>query len=396
MATLFLLVIYITFISLGLPDSLLGASWPLMRLDFGMPLDAAGIATIVISGGTIVSSLLSDRLIRRFGASWVTSFSVLATALSLLGVSLTSSFVWLIVLAIPLGLGAGAVDSALNNFVAVHYKARHLNWLHSFWGIGAFCGPLIVAFYLERGSWRGGYLTIAIIQFAVTALLFVTVPLWKRPGIVPPPMTGVQSNETDATPAKNAFKIPGVPFALFTFTFYCATEYTVGVWGSSFLVEGRGMLEADAARGVALFYVGITVGRILSGFLSARFKGPALIRTGLCMVIAGGLLFVLPLPMPLSLAALALIGLGCAPVYPSMIHETPRRFGTENSQKVVGLQMAFAYVGSTFLAPFAGFIARRTSIFVIPFFLLGYGVLMLILSETLNRIVAKNQRQMQK
>lgn len=389
MATFFLIIIYITFISLGLPDSLLGTAWPLMRLEFGMPLDAAGIGTIIISGGTIISSLLSEKLIARFGTGKVTAVSVSATALALLGISFVPSFWWMLLLCVPLGLGAGAVDSALNNYVALHYKARHMSWLHSFWGIGAFCGPLVIASFLQQGSWRGGYLTIAIIQVAVSLLLIFTLPLWKRPGITPGSDVMPETDTITEPPAKNALRIPGVPLALITFLLYCATEYTVGLWGSSYLVEGRGLPEAAAARGVSLFYLGITVGRLLTGFLTAKLSNKQLIRIGIIFILAGGALLVSPVSTPLALAALTLIGFGCAPVYPSMIHETPRRFGAQNSQKVVGLQMAFAYMGSTFIPPLVGVLARNISVFLIPWFCVVYGVGMLICSEALNRRTQK-------
>lgn len=343
-----------------------------------------------ISGCTIISSLFAEKLIRRFGASIITAVSVLATAASLFGISFAPSFWWVLALAVPLGLGAGAVDSALNNFVALHYKAKHMSWLHSFWGIGAFCGPLIIASYLQVGSWRGGYLTISIIQFAVSALLFITLPLWKRPGITPGSDVMPKQEAITEPPAKRAMRIPGVPMALITFLLYCSTEYTIGLWGSSYLVEGRGLTEASAARGVSLFYLGITIGRIFTGFLTARFSNKQLIRTGIFIVIAGALLLVLPLPTPLALASLVLMGLGCAPIYPSMIHETPRRFGAQNSQKVVGLQMAFAYIGSTFVPPVVGVLARSISVFLIPWFPLAYGIGMLLCSEALNRVQAAN------
>lgn len=393
MATFFLITIYITFISLGLPDSLLGASWPLMRLDFGMPLDSAGIATIIISGGTIISSLFSEKLIRRFGTGKVTAVSVLATAVALFGISFSSSFWFILLLGVPLGLGAGAVDAALNNYVALHYKAYHMSWLHCFWGVGAFCGPLIIAGFIENQNWRGGYLTVSILQLAVSALLFVTLPLWKRQGITPGSdvLPKGSADEAQAPPAGNAFKIPGVPFALLTFLFYCAIEYTVGLWGSSYLAEGRGFTQAAAARGVSLFYIGITVGRALNGFLTIKFKNRTLVRVGIVVVLAGALLFLLPLPPSVSLAALCIMGLGCAPVYPSLIHETPRSFGAANSQKVVGLQMAFAYIGSTFMPPIVGLVARRTTITSIPIFPLVFAAGMLLCSETLNRIVQKQK-----
>lgn len=384
MATFFLLIIYVTFISLGLPDSLLGSAWPVMRTTLGAPLDAAGIITITISFGTVLSSLFCNKVITKFGTGKVTFASVSATAFALLGFSISHSFAWLMVLAVPLGLGGGAVDAALNNYVALHYKAHHMNWLHCFWGVGAFIGPLIIGGFLAKNNnWRGGYFTIAMLQFCVAALLFFTLPMWNKMNKTPK----AEIPEIQEKPANSpVFKIPGVPLALGTFALYCGTEYALGLWGSSFLVEFRGLSVAAAARALAFYYGGITVGRFISGFLTVRFSSKILIRTGLFIIIGGIILLLLPLPTVFSFVAFCLIGLGCAPVYPNMIHETPRRFGSANSQKVVGLQMAFAYCGSTFLPPLIGFIAGKTSLFILPFALLLFAVCMVILSERLNRV----------
>lgn len=386
MATLFLLVIYAAFISLGLPDSLLGASWPIIRLEFGMALDSAGIITMIISGSTIVSSLFCEKLIRRFGTGLVTAVSVFLTAVSLLGISFSHSFVWMILLAVPLGLGAGAVDAGLNNYVALHYKAYHMSWLHCFWGVGAFCGPLIIAGYLQKDNWRGGYFTISLIQLAVCALLFLSLPLWKKAnGATPPAAQNQPEREPQAPPAANVFKVPGVLFVLFTFSLYCAIEYTIGLWGSSYLVEARGFAAPSAARAVALYYGGITIGRFLNGFLTIKFTSKQLIRTGIVVIVAGALLLALPLSSYFSMGALLLMGLGCAPVFPSLIHETPYNFGAQNSQKIMGLQMAFAYCGSTFIPPVIGLVANNINVALIPYFPLLFSLCILFFTEALNR-----------
>lgn len=387
MATAFLIIIYIAFISLGLPDSLLGTAWPVMRLDFGAALDAAGLVTIIISGGTVISSLMCSRLVARFGTGKVTFISVAATAVALLGFSFSPSYGWLIVLAVPLGLGAGAVDAALNNYVALHYKAHHMNWLHCFWGVGAFIGPLIMSgFIRQNNNWRSGYLTIAIIQFGVVALLFFTLPMWKKQQAE---RSAEISEVVENTPAGSVFKIPGVLLAMGTFLLYCGGEYAMGLWGSSFLIEFRSFTASAAAVAVSLYYGGITVGRLLSGFLSVGMTSKALIRTGLLILVAGAVLLALPLPAWVSYIAFPLIGLGCAPVYPNMIHETPRRFGSASSQKVVGLQMAAAYCGSTFLPPAIGYIAGRTTLYILPFAVLLFSILMILLTERLNKMTAK-------
>lgn len=390
MATFFLLLIYLTFISLGLPDSLLGAAWPVMRLELGAPLDAAGIVTMVITGGTIVSSLLSERMIRRFGTGRVTAVSVLATALALLGFTAGNSVVFLVLLAVPLGLGAGAVDAGLNNYVALHYKAHHMSWLHCFWGVGASAGPLILAAFMQQnGNWRGGYLAIGLVQSAVALLLFASLPLWKRREATHP-SAPLAPEEEASTQKGSPFKIPGVPFALITFFFYCAAELATGLWGSSFLVEMRGFTEAAAARGASLFYIGITVGRLITGFLTAVMSSKQLVRTGILLFMAGAALLLVPFA-GLSVAGLVLVGLGCAPIFPTMLHETPARFGKGGSQKIMGLQMAFAYIGNTAMPPVVGFVARRTGMFVLPLFLLAFGLCMLLASEKINAMMHKRQ-----
>lgn len=394
MATLFLLVIYFAFISLGLPDSILGASWPVMHVDIGAPLNAAGFVAIAVSGGTVISALFSERLIRRFGTGKVTAFSVFLTATALLAASFSTSVWFLLIAAIPLGLGAGAVDSGLNNYVALHYKPRHMSWLHAFWGVGAFTGPLIMGAFLARnGAWQGGYRTVGIIQFVVCALLFISLPLWKRNSF--PTNAPAQDNKPAEalpaiTPASQVIRMPGVKSAMATFIFYCATEYTVGIWGSSYLVAARNFTEPMAASAVAAFYIGITAGRFVSGILTIRFSGPNLIRMGIAFLFAGAVLLILPLPNFVAIAALLLMGLGCAPIYPSMIHETPRRFGENNSQKVISWQMASAFCGSTFMPPIVGAVTSWFGMWIMPIFLLGYAVLMLLLTERINRACKKN------
>lgn len=390
MATFFLTIIYLTFISLGLPDSLLGAVWPAMRADMDASLGTAGILSMIVSGGTILSSLASEKTINRFGAGKVTAVSVLATAIALVGFSVAPSLGWLIALAAPLGLGAGAVDSALNNYVAVHYQAKHMSWLHCFWGVGAFSGPMILAWHIQSGNgWRPGYLTIGIVQFGIAALLFAALGLWGKVN-----QDGKQESARSAATAGNkdlpkmpVRKIPGVLLALATFLCYCAVEHSTGLWSSSFLVEMRGVSETWAARGAATFYGSITVGRFLNGFLTKKFSGPQLIRIGAIAIMIGGALLFVP-AVPVSFAGLAVIGLGCAPVYPSMIHETPRRFGTVNSQKVVGLQMAVAYCGSTFVPPVLGYAAQALGLGVFPFAVTAIAAVMLALSEWLEKAVA--------
>jgi fucose permease len=406
MATFFLLIIYLAFISLGLPDSMLGSAWTVMRLDLNVPLGWAGIISMTISGGTILSSLMSERVIKRFGTGKVTFVSVLATALALLGFSLSPSFLWLIVCAIPLGLGGGSVDAALNNYVAIHYKPHHMSWLHSFWGIGATFGPFIMAqSILRSNNWSGGYFTVSMIQIGLVVLLFFTLPLWNKipnrenssHAEIPemPGQTAKVPEQTARIPEQTA-KVPvlaikGVKLSLTAFLFYCGTELTVGLWGSSFLVQTKDIPPVTAARWIAMYYAGITVGRLITGFLTMSVSCRRLIQVGQIITLGGVVLLLLPFTAALSLAGLILIGMGCAPIYPCMLHETPNRFGSALSQKIMGLQMAFAYIGSTFLPPLLGLVISISDISIFPYFLVVYVTGMYLSSERITQLMRKRR-----
>lgn len=393
MATFFLVIIYLAFISLGLPDSLLGSAWPVMRLSVNASLDSAGIISMIITVGTIISSLLSEKIINRFGTGKVTFFSVLATAVALLGFSYSPSFVWLIIFSIPLGLGAGSVDAGLNNFVALHYKSYHMSWLHCFWGIGATFGPIIMAHFLQiDGNWRSGYLVISIIQFALVFILLFSLPQWKKIADKSQQEIRTQNDIDEDKNNGSVFNIKGVKLSLIAFLAYCAVESTTGLWGSSFLVNAKNLSPALAARWIAMYYAGITVGRLISGFITMKMKSNVLIRIGQIICLIGALLLIMPLPSEFSLFGLILIGLGCAPIFPSMLHETPYRFGKSLSQKIMGLQMAFAYVGSATLPPLLGFIAERTSIVILPFYITLFILTMLVSSELINVVMNKKKR----
>jgi len=389
MATLVLFIIYLAFISLGLPDSLLGSAWPVMQTDLSVGMSSAGIIAMMISGGTIISSFFSGRLINRFGTGKVTFVSVAMTAAALLGFSLAPSFVWLCILSIPLGLGAGSVDAALNNFVALHYSSKHMSWLHCSWGVGATAGPMIMSIFIAKNNgWQKGYFTIAIIQFCLVILLLITLPLWKS--VEKLDKTTAEEDKEEAKDFR-PLRIPGVKLALVSFIFYCGTESTAGLWGSSYLVNYKGLSATEAARWVALFYGGITVGRLLTGFLTMKFNNRTLIRGGQIICLMGAICLLLPLPIYFSMIGLILIGLGCAPIYPCMLHETPNRFGKAASQSIMGVQMAFAYIGSAFMPPILGLIASKTSILIFPYFLLGYILIMLVGSEKVNGFI-KNKK----
>ncbi len=379
MTTLLLIIIYIAFISLGLPDSMLGAAWPVMQGELGLPLAGAGLVSMIVSGGTIASSLLSGVLIRRLGTGKLTLISVLMTALALLGYSLSKNYLWLCLFAVPLGLGAGAVDAALNDFVARNFAARHMNWLHSFWGVGATTGPLIMAFMLNQtGRWQMGYRTVAIVQFTLVAILAFSLPLWRHFPTPPSPPTPTGKGKGQ--------KIRGMTPNLVAFFAYCAVEASTGLWAASFLVEQRGLSSVLAAGGASAYYLGITLGRFFNGFLSSHFDAKNLVRGGQAMILLGiGLLF-LPLPI-LSLAGLMIIGLGCAPIYPTLLHETPRRFGAENSASLMGIQMATAYVGLTLMPPLLGLTVDRFGLQLYPFGLLLLALLLTIGTERLNKVL---------
>ena len=382
MLSLLLAIIYIAFISLGLPDSLLGSAWPTLHTELGVPLSFAGVITMIISGGTIVSSLLSDKLTRKFGTGVVTAVSVLLTAAALFGFSISSK-VWMLCLwAIPYGLGAGAIDAALNNYVAIHYAARHMSWLHCMWGVGTTISPYIMSAALGGGhGWQSGYRIVSVIQFALTAFLFLSLPLWKK-------QTAETTGAKEKPRAKNVFAIRGVIPVLICFFGYCALESTTGLWASSYLVLARGIDETTAARFASLFYIGITIGRFLCGFVADRFGDRTLIRVGLAVIAVGILCVGLPLGnSALALAGLIVIGLGCAPIYPSVIHSTPHNFGEENSQAIVGIQMASAYVGSTFMPPLFGALTEILPIGIYPLYLAVFAILMIVMSEKLNRSV---------
>ncbi|AWB45926.1 MFS transporter [Paenibacillus sp. CAA11] len=391
MATLFLIIIYLAFISLGLPDSLLGVAWPLMQKDYGAPLDAAGWLFMIVAGGTIVSSLASGRLLNRFGTGKVTFVSCLMTAVALFGFSFSPSLLWLIICCIPLGLGAGSVDAGLNNYVAAHYKAHHMSWLHCFWGVGATMSPIIMSRFIDGNhSWRDGYLTVSIIQFALVVLLFLTLPLWDRIARNKPSKHTelvsegesqlTELEETDTKP----LRIKGVKLALLSFLFYCGVETTMGLWGASFLVNMKEISAATAASWVSLYYGGITAGRFITGFITFKISNKMLIRSGQFLALLGAILLCLPLPASISVAGFLMVGLGLAPIYPCMLHETPARFGHRHSQTIMGYQMAVAYTGSTFMPPILGFLATHTTIGIFPFYVSACAAAMLILSERLN------------
>lgn len=383
MFTLLLAIIYISFISLGLPDAMLGSAWPVMYGSLHVPVAYAGVISMIISGGTIISSLFSHRLINRIGTGKVTAISVAMTAIALFGFSTSSSFIALCLWALPYGIGGGSVDAALNNYVALHYKSRHMNWLHSFWGVGASIGPYIMGYCLTGGlGWNGGYRMIAIIQATLTAILIFALPLWGKKE---------QREKENLVKVKNPkmrdlVKMPGAKAALMAFFCYCALEQTAGLWGASYMVMGRGVSAESAAKLASLFYLGITVGRFISGFITLKLSDKNMIRMGQIIMIAGIFLLFLPFGEVIMCMGFILVGMGCAPVYPSLLHETPDNFGKETSQAIMGMQMACAYIGSTLMPPLFGMIVGVFGVSFYPIFLIGFAILMIFMVEKLNGI----------
>lgn len=389
MVQLLLTIIYLAFISLGLPDSLLGAAWPAMCKEFEAPISYAGMISMIIAVGTIISSLQSDRLTRRLGTGKVTAFSVLMTAIALWGFSVSHSFGMLCLWAIPYGLGAGSVDAALNNYVALHYASCHMSWLHCMWGIGASLGPYIMGYALTGGqSWNMGYHYIGILQIALTAILLLSLSLWKKNTIGGNEVQGSDFHEKPLT-LWQIFKIPGAKEVMITFFCYCALEQTTGLWASSYLVLHRGLSSETAAGFASLFFIGITIGRALSGFLTIKLDDTKMIHLGQCLMLGGILLLLLPFGKTSSLLGLVLIGLGCAPVYPCIIHSTPDHFGADRSQAMIGAQMASAYVGTCMMPPLFGLIANTISIALFPIYLAVILILMVVMHEILLKKCAK-------
>ena len=382
MIQLLLPIIYLAFISLGLPDSLLGSAWPSMYPLLGVPVSYAGILSMIISFGTIVSSLNSDRLTRALGAGRVTAISVGMTAAALFGFSVSTQFWMLCLWAVPYGLGAGSVDAALNNYVALHYESRHMSWLHCMWGIGTMVSPMVMGRVLAGGGpWTAGYRYIALFQIALTAVLFLSLPLWQK--------RTDETAEGGITPQAlslgQVFRLPGAKEVMLCFFCYCALETTAGLWASSYLTLTRGVAADTAASFASLFYIGITAGRAACGFLTLKLSDTQMIRLGQGVLAVGVAALLVPGPQLLALAGLVLVGVGCAPIYPSIIHATPDHFGADRSQAVIGIQMASAYVGNLVMPPLFGLLANNITPALFPFYLLALLVLMVFMHEQLVR-----------
>ena len=442
MFSFLLLIIYLSFISLGLPDALLGSAWPIMHEELKVPLSYSGSVYMLISCCTILSSLKSESLNRRFGTGKITAFSVLLTALAIFGFSMSRSFYMLLLFAIPYGLGAGSVDAALNHYVALHYSSRHMNWLHCMWGIGASIGPYIMGFVLQRGfSWSKGYLLIGILQSGLTFLLFLSLGLWKekedanglekgelhdgaeahlevetkeRAETTPEAKTNSLMMDTESEEGKKAMsfreilRIPGAKECIASFFFYCAIEQTIGLWSGSFMVYSLRIDAKLAASLVALFYFGITFGRFLAGIFSAKWKDEELILGGISILFlgivllfpaglfSGNRLFGMELRQIFVVLSLLFMGLGCAPIYPAIIHSTPYNFGAENTSALIGKQMASAYIGSLSLPPIFGVLAKNFGTELFPFYAVVLGIAMLYMYKQLLKKTKEAKRKWKK
>ena len=386
-SAMLLVIIYLSFISLGLPDSLLGSAWPTMVHDLNAPLWGAGLLQMTVSLCTIISSLNSARLIRRFGTGRLTALSGLLTATALLGMSLVPNYAFLLLLSIPLGLGAGAVDAAINNYVALHCEPKHMNWLHCFWGVGTIISPMVMSAVLTAGMrWTAGYRGVNAMQLALSIVLFATLKLWQD--------EKGQDGEKSAKvlTVRQVLSLPGAKQGLLNFTCYCAVESTFMLWSATYLVMARGMDAARAASMGGLFFLGITAGRGVSGFIAMKLKPRQMVRLGQTLMAAAGVLLLVP-GTAAALAGILLMGLGCAPVYPNIVQDTPRNYGAENSQAVIGVQMAFAYIGSLFMPTIFGWIAELLGYGVLPVFALAFTAVMIALFNSQQRIVnARNAK----
>lgn len=388
MFSILLAIIYASFISLGLPDSILGSAWPSMYGPLGVSVSYAGILSLTIALGTVVSSLFSAKLIQKIGTGWVTAISVGMTAAALFGFSISHSLIALCLWSIPYGLGAGSVDAALNNFVAVNYESKHMSWLHCFWGIGASLGPYIMGLCLTAGgTWREGYRTISLIQIALTTVLIFSIPLWKKKQSA---LTENKKSERNLR-FKELVRIPGTKAALLAFFCYCALEITTGMWASSYMVLGKGMSVETAAKWASLFYLGITGGRFISGFVTIKLGDRRMVAIGQAIIVLGVISLLLPFGNASALAGLILIGLGCAPIFPSLLHETPENFGEGLSQSIMGMQMACAYIGAALTPPLFGLLADFVNIKLYPWFLMIFVVMLILTVNGLNKAVKKNK-----
>ena len=381
MATLLLIVIFIDFIGLGIPDSLFGAAWPAINYDFGLPISAANAVTVTMTVCSIISSLMSAKLTERFSTSKIAAVSTALTAVGLFGFSISKNIYMMFFFTLFLGFGAGAIDAALNNYVAVHYKASHMNFLHCFYGIGVTLSPYLMSLALKNRSWQSGYRWAFIIQLVISVIAFVSLPLWQKNDVLSG--TSAESKQSNKNSFTELIKLPGIKSTWLVFFGSCALEYVSGTWSSSFLVNSRGLTADKAALFVTVYYGGIALGRFLSGLLSSKLKPQQIIAIGAILIIPAIALVSQPFMPALSAVGLFLIGLGNGPLYPNMVHLTPIRFGKRISQAVMGAQMAAAYIGILSMPALTGFLAQKFSTDIFPYCLIIlYGIMLISLIAT--------------
>ncbi len=378
MYTLLILIIYLAFISLGLPDSLLGTAWPIMHQDIGASISTMGIIAMVISLGTIISSLFSNKLRHKFGTGIITTVSVFLTAIALLGFSYSNNMLMILLFSIPYGFGAGAIDAALNNYVALHYSSKIMSWLHCFWGVGTIISPFVMSYALSNSSWNLGYRIVSYIQIFIGIILLLSLKLWKTSQSD----EDTQSEESSNIGIFDVFRIKGVISLLIAFFGYCAAESTAIAWSCTYLVKVKGIDEPTAAAFASSFFIGLTVGRFLGGFVMDRLGDKKMILLGIAMLMCGIFFIMIPTSSyTIALLGLIVAGLGCAPIFPCIMHSIPNNFGKENSGAIIGIQMASAYLGSTIMAPLFGVIGKHISFNLFPIYLAIFAILMLIMIE---------------
>lgn len=373
MYLLLLSVIYLTFISLGLPDSLLGSGWPTIYAELNIPISYLGIISMIISGATILSSLMTDKVVARFGTRIVTAASVLLTAISILGFSYSKEFYQMCLWGIPYGLGAGAIDASLNNYVALHYNSKHMSWLHCFWGVGTIISPYVMSFALSRTVWQDGYRIVSGIQFVIAMVIILSLPLWRANE-----SKSGEDEKIEPLGIKGTVKTTGALPVMIGFLSYCAAEATATLWTSSYFEGVYHMSKEGAAALGSIFFIGMTSGRFISGFISERIGDIKMIKYGTCIAFIGVILILIPIK-EIAIAGFIIFGLGCAPIYPSIVHSTPARFGKEKSQSIIGIQMAAAYIGATFMPPLFGLIANHISLKILPLYVAIFLVLMTVM-----------------
>ncbi len=391
MATFLLLVIFLIFVGLGLPDSLFGSAYPAIRITFdNLPLDYANFVTFTISLGTVLSSFFAAKLINKFGTGVITAVSTALTSVMLLGFSLAPSFWFMLALCLPLGLGAGAIDSALNNFVATNYSSSSMSFLHCFYGVGVSLSPLLMSLALSKtNNWRMGYETVFYIMLGITALSIIALPVWKKVTAKATKEGAEKSFSPKTLSLKQMAKMPAVRSAWVIFMCSVAIEFVCGYWGSTYFVEAEGLTEAMGAGYITFYYVGITVGRFISGILAKKMRPQKIVYLGFFLVGTAIALLLLPIPPVFKAVALCLIGLGNGPFFPNMTYLTPKNFGVENSQSIVSTQMAFCNIGILTVPPLFGFIANKVGMQIFPLFIGIIFILLVNYTFIYNRRVKK-------